>query len=159
MIRNMASAENVLQPGKTYRVDADKFGAVKAAMMKVIPNEPPGLTIAALKALILPHLPEALFPGGAKAGWWIKSVQLDLVEAKGVITRSAGSPLRWRIPYSWNGAQRTLSRRGRITSRTAKSPTSAARCRQLIAFHDKETTNVGRIDNSADNLGSRTSHL
>ena len=53
----------------------------------------PGLTVAELKARALPHLPEALFPGGAKAGWWIKSVQLDL-EAKGVIARTDTSPLR-----------------------------------------------------------------
>ncbi len=93
MTRTMARVENVLQPGKTYRVDADKFGAVEAAMMKVIPDGPAGVTVAELKALILPHLPEALFPGGAKAGWWIKSVQLDL-EAKGVIARTNTSPLR-----------------------------------------------------------------
>ena len=30
------------------------------------------------------HLPEDLLPGGAKAGWWCKTVRLDL-EAKGVI--------------------------------------------------------------------------
>jgi hypothetical protein len=50
------------------------------------------LTVAELKSRALPHLPEALFPGGAKAGWWIKSVQLDL-EAKGVIARTNGTPL------------------------------------------------------------------
>lgn len=33
---------------------------------------------------MLAHLPESLFPGGAKAGWWTKAVQLDL-EAKGLI--------------------------------------------------------------------------
>jgi hypothetical protein len=93
MPSNKLSVENVLQPGKSYRVDADKFGAMSAAVLKVIPDGPPGLTVAELKSRALPHLPEALFPGGAKAGWWIKSVQLDL-EAKGVIARTHTSPLR-----------------------------------------------------------------
>ncbi len=87
------SVKNVLQPGKTYRVDADKFGAMEKAILTVIPNGPPGLTVAEIKARALPHLPEALFPGGAKAGWWIKSVQLDL-EARGLIARVNTSPLR-----------------------------------------------------------------
>jgi hypothetical protein len=26
------------------------------------------------------HLPEDVFPGGAKANWWAKTVQLDLKE-------------------------------------------------------------------------------
>ena len=34
----------------------------------------------------LPQLPEQLFPGRAKAGWWTKAVQLDL-EAKGLVAR------------------------------------------------------------------------
>jgi hypothetical protein len=41
------------------------------------------------------HLPRDLFPGGAKAGWWAKTVQLDQ-EAKGTIVRDTGKPLRWR---------------------------------------------------------------
>ena len=43
---------------------------------------------------VAPRLPDDLFPGGAKAGWWAKSVQLDL-EAKGVIARESSTPLRW----------------------------------------------------------------
>jgi hypothetical protein len=93
MTSNKLSVENVLQPGKTYQVDADKFGAMSSAVLKVIPDGPPGLTVAELKSCALPHLPEALFPGGAKAGWWLKSVQLDL-EAKGVIARTSTNPLR-----------------------------------------------------------------
>ncbi len=93
MTRAMVNVENVLQPGKTYRVDAEKFRAMEAAMLKAVPDGPPGLTVAEVKARALPHLPEALFPDGAKAGWWLKSVQLDL-EARGVIARTGGSPLR-----------------------------------------------------------------
>ena len=93
MTYDKRTVENILQPGKTYRVDAHKFGAMEAAILNAIPDAPPGLTVAELKARALPHLPEALFPGGAKAGWWVKSVQLDL-EAKGVIARTDSSPLR-----------------------------------------------------------------
>ena len=50
-------------------------------------------TVAEAKARLLPLLPEALFPGGDKAGWWLKGVQLDL-EAKGLIAREATKPLR-----------------------------------------------------------------
>jgi Family of unknown function (DUF6958) len=42
---------------------------------------------------VLPHLSATLFPDGAHAGWWLKTVQLDL-EAKGVIAREKTTPLR-----------------------------------------------------------------
>jgi hypothetical protein len=55
------------------------------------------MTPAEIQMALLPHLPESLFPGGEKAGWWMKSVQLDL-EAKGIITRAKSAPVRlWRI--------------------------------------------------------------
>ncbi len=85
--------ENVLQPGKTYRVDADKYNAMRQAMMKVMPDKAPGATPAALQKALLAHLDAALFPGGEKAGWWMKCVQLDL-EAKGMIRRADGAPVR-----------------------------------------------------------------
>ncbi len=85
--------ENVLQPGKTYRVDAEKFAAVRAAVLAELPGEQPGLTPAELKARILRHLPESLFPGGEKARWWMKAVQLDL-EAKLVVGRAPTAPVR-----------------------------------------------------------------
>ncbi|HEY6815760.1 MAG TPA: hypothetical protein VI168_09500 [Croceibacterium sp.] len=85
--------ENVLQPGKTYRVDAAKFAAMREAVLAELPLEQPGLTPAELKARVLGYLPEALFPGGDKAGWWLKAVQLDL-EAKGTIGRAPKAPVR-----------------------------------------------------------------
>jgi hypothetical protein len=84
--------ENVLQPGKTYRVDADKYAAARAALLAVMPGAP-GETPAALQKAMVAHLPESLFPGGEKVGWWMKCVQLDL-EAKGIIARSAKPPVR-----------------------------------------------------------------
>ena len=44
---------------------------------------------------VTPILPSDLWPGGAKVGWWQKTVQLDL-EAKGMLKRDAASkPMRW----------------------------------------------------------------
>lgn len=85
--------ENVGQPGKTYRVDADKFNAVKAAVLAALPSEAPGLSVSDLIAAVRPKLPTDLFPGGEKAGWWVKAVQLDL-EAKRVIARAEKPPVR-----------------------------------------------------------------
>lgn len=85
--------ENVLQPGKTYRVDAQKFAAMRDAVLAELPGEQPGLTPAELKARVLERLPESLFPGGDKAGWWMKAVQLDL-EAKRMIARAPTAPVR-----------------------------------------------------------------
>ena len=75
------------------RVDADKYNAMKRAILAVLPKSSPGLTVAELKTRLLPILPEDLFPAGAKAGWWLKGVQLDL-EAKGLIARVNSKPLR-----------------------------------------------------------------
>lgn len=88
--------ENVGQPGKTYSVDADKFAAMRAAVMSVCPAAPPGLTPAEIISAVIPQLPKDLFPGGETAGWWVKCVQLDL-EAKGSLKRAPRSPVRlWK---------------------------------------------------------------
>jgi hypothetical protein len=88
--------ENVNTPGRSTNVDADKFEAMRAAILAVLPKAAAGMTVADLKAGVLPRLPDALFPGGDKAGWWLKGVQLDL-EAKGIVERVAASkPLRLR---------------------------------------------------------------
>ena len=86
--------ENVLRPGQTYRVDVEKYEAMKRAFLKILPKSSPGLTATELGDAILPHLPEDLFPNGAKAGWWKKAVQLDL-EAKQLVAREPTKPLRW----------------------------------------------------------------
>jgi len=84
--------ENIVSSGARHRVDAGKYAAMREAMLKVLPDTPPGMTPAEIRAAALPHLPQDLFPGGDKAGWWIKCVQLDL-EAKGVLRRSV-KPVR-----------------------------------------------------------------
>lgn len=87
--------ENVRSPGRVVRVDATKYNAMKTAMLAVLPLQSPGLTVADVKQRLLPRLPEDLFPGGDRAGWWLKAVQLDL-EAKGLIVREDTKPLRLR---------------------------------------------------------------
>ncbi|BBU59474.1 hypothetical protein KU6B_57390 (plasmid) [Mameliella alba] len=85
--------ENIMSPGRMHRVDRTKYEAMRDALLAVLPDEQPGLTVAEAKEKLLPLLPETLFPGGAKAGWWLKAAQLDL-EAKGVILRDDSKPLR-----------------------------------------------------------------
>lgn len=79
--------------GRTERVDRAKYVAMRDALIAALPAAPPGVTVADAKAALLSLLPVDLFPGGAKAGWWLKAVQLDL-EAKGIIRREPGSPVR-----------------------------------------------------------------
>jgi len=87
--------ENVNHPGHVTRVDAHKYEAMKRAFLKILPKTSPGLTVAEIRERLIAHLPEELFPQGAKAGWWTKAVQLDL-EAKGVVAREKTKPLRLR---------------------------------------------------------------
>jgi hypothetical protein len=90
----LVTVENVNHPGTTSRIDAGKYRAMRAAMLMILPAEPPGLTQAEIREAVLAHLPDDLFPRGSTAGWWAKSVQLDL-EAKGVVARERSTPLRW----------------------------------------------------------------
>lgn len=85
--------QNVTSPHHLTRVDRAKYMAMRKALMQVLPGDAPGISVADAKAALLPHLDQALFPGGAKAGWWLKCVQLDL-EAKGVIARAEKPPVR-----------------------------------------------------------------
>lgn len=84
---------NVISPHHVVRVDKAKYTAMRDALLAVLPAKAPGLTVAEAKTALLPLLPEELFPGGDKAGWWLKAAQLDL-EARGVVSREATKPLR-----------------------------------------------------------------
>lgn len=86
---------SVTSPGHVVRLDRARFEAMRDALLAVLPAEAPGLTVAEAKKRLLPLLPSHLFPGGEKAGWWLKAVQLDQ-EARGTIERAAGSPVRLR---------------------------------------------------------------
>lgn len=88
------AVENVNHPGQTTKVDRAKYEAMRTALLAALPAAEPGLSQAEMSAAAKARLPDALFPGGATAGWWVKCVQLDL-EAKGLVVRH-GKPLRWR---------------------------------------------------------------
>ena len=89
---SMIEIENFTSPGHRTKVNAAKFTAMRDAYLAVLPDAPPGLTPGQIIDVLRPGLPQDLFPGGAKAGWWSKAVQLDL-EAKGIIARSV-KPVR-----------------------------------------------------------------
>lgn len=90
------TVENVNVPGYTTKVDAAKYAAMRRAILAVLPRAAPGLTQAEIRRAVVAHLPEELFPNGAKAAWWAKIVQLDL-EAKKIVIRDVDEkPLRWR---------------------------------------------------------------
>ena len=59
-----------------------KYEAMRDALLAVLPETEPGLTVAEAKVKLLPLCRRICFRGGDKAGWWLKAAQLDL-EAKG----------------------------------------------------------------------------
>src|SRR5262245_31598770 len=95
MARKMVEVENVNHPGQVKLVDGAMYDAMKRAMLKVLSKTPPGLTVEEMYDKVGRQLPRDLFAGGTKAGWWAKTVQLDL-EAKGLIAREKTRPLRLR---------------------------------------------------------------
>ena len=90
------AVENVNVPGYKVKLDAPKYNAMHKAIVAVLPKSAPGLTQAEIRHAVVAHLPADLFPGGAKAAWWAKMVQLDM-EAKGVVDREQTKPLRWHL--------------------------------------------------------------
>ncbi|HEX8900063.1 DUF6958 family protein [Vitreimonas sp.] len=94
MAREMTLVENVNHPGKTERVDAVKYAATRAAMLRVLPKKPPGMTQHEMMTAMRNALSLETFPGTTTT-WWTKTVQLDL-EAKGFVVRDPTKPLRWR---------------------------------------------------------------
>ena len=86
--------QNINIPGRTNRVNAEKYLAMKEVLLRVLPDTSPGLTQKEIMKKLVTLLPEDLYPGGATSGWWMKTVQLDL-EAKEMVTREQSKPLRW----------------------------------------------------------------
>jgi hypothetical protein len=95
MANNKIDVQNINHPDLIKSVDAAMYTAMRNAYLKIIPRHPPGLTLDAIRKRLPDVLPDDLFPGGAKANWWAKTVQLDL-EAKGIIIRDKSSPLQLR---------------------------------------------------------------
>ncbi|MEM7793188.1 MAG: hypothetical protein AAF579_01885 [Cyanobacteria bacterium P01_C01_bin.118] len=84
--------ENINCPGQTTNVNAEKYGAMKNVLLKVIPSATPGLTYSEMKKAFFPTCQknygqgELNLAGGAR--------QLDL-EAKRLIVRTNSKPLTW----------------------------------------------------------------
>ena len=89
--------EVLTREGRPWRVNGARFHAMRVALMSALPGAAPGMTVAEAQAAVLLLLDPVLFPGGAKAGWWLKAVQLDH-EARGLIARARGSPVRLYRP-------------------------------------------------------------
>ena len=87
------AVENVNHPGKSRSVDRARYDAMKNAYLKVLPGKSPGLTLAEISVRLSRELSQDLYPDGARAGWWAKTIQLDL-EAKRVIRREKTNPIR-----------------------------------------------------------------
>lgn len=96
MTDDRIEVRNVNSPDHITNVDRAKYEAMKSALMLVLPSEAPGMKVADAHEALKPHLDQELFPGGAKSGWWLKCVQLDL-EFRGVLNRAEKPPVRlWR---------------------------------------------------------------
>lgn len=91
----MVVVENINTPGRIARVNAEKYEAMRLALLQALPEQKPGFTQAEMMQAIQPFLDQSLWPGGEKSGWWMKTVQLDM-EAKGQVKRNTDTkPLRW----------------------------------------------------------------
>lgn len=93
MARETIEVGNVNHPGKLYRLDAANYQIAREAMLGFMPSSGPGLTQAEMLAALRAAL--CASHHDMKVGWWMKAVQLDL-EAKGLMVRDGGKPLRWR---------------------------------------------------------------
>ena len=88
--------ENINCPGQISRINAEKYLAMKDALLRALPPKAPGYVQQEMFDAIQPFLNQDLWPGGAKSAWWCKTVQLDL-EAKGIILRQKQKPIRWHL--------------------------------------------------------------
>lgn len=64
---------NVNVPSYRVNVDAEKYGAIKAALLKVLPARDPGLTQMRMFKAVRPVVSKSLFPGPTHM-WWVKCV-------------------------------------------------------------------------------------
>ena len=56
MPNDKIEVENIHTPGKTNRLNAAKYNAMKDAMLAVMTNDAPGMTAKEIKQAALPHL-------------------------------------------------------------------------------------------------------
>lgn len=84
-----------LDGGQGTRMPADKYEALRDAILQVLPSTEEGIVFTELATAIAPLLPRDLFEGGSFASL-ATAVKLDM-EARGLITRVPdSSPQRLR---------------------------------------------------------------
>ena len=98
--------QNVNVASHETRVDAMNSDKMTDALIKVSPSKAPEFIQSEMFRAVVPHLTSELFPGGAKAGWWVRTLHLDL-EATRTRFRAPERPLRChRIDNKQTLAQR-----------------------------------------------------
>lgn len=75
------------------RIEKDKYDAMAAALLEVIPGNEPGVRFTELEELLAPHLPQDVYTEDVSVSWYLTTIKLDL-EARGAIARLKGSPQR-----------------------------------------------------------------
>lgn len=93
----MPEAERIMtlhpQGKQGVRIEKDKYDAMVAALLAVIPDEEPGVRFTELEELLVPHLDEDVYTEDVSVTWYLTTIKLDL-EARGTIARLKGSPQR-----------------------------------------------------------------
>lgn len=80
--------------GAAWNVRADKYEAMKKALLRVVPRKGAGVTQQEMADGVRPLVSREMFPAETH-WWWMKSVQLNL-EKEGVLARDPkAKPLRW----------------------------------------------------------------
>lgn len=90
----MVEVFNVNKPGTSSMVRKALYEEMRRALLELLPPTAPGLSQAEMVEGIPRLLSQELFPGGDKASWWLKAVQLDL-EARRLVLRVPGKPSTW----------------------------------------------------------------
>lgn len=88
---------NTGRPDRT--IDAEKYAAVKKAILKAVPKGPRNtIAFRDLAAATKKHLPGGRIPGGGALMWYVTTVKLDL-EARGLLAcdRKRSPQTLWRV--------------------------------------------------------------
>lgn len=85
---------NINKPGQSSFVQKDKYEEVKRVLKSMMPDRSPGLTQDEMAKLVIENVSTTVFEDRNRAGWWMKTVQLDL-EARTVMIREKTTPLQW----------------------------------------------------------------
>ena len=110
--------ENVNHPAQVKCADTDMHKVMRQAFLKIFPKTSSGLTLAEISKRLLAHLPEKLFPDGAKARWWRRPSSL-------IWRRKA--LLRARTP------NQSACTKSEVASRFAFEPQGCANCVDQLA--------------------------